>query len=346
MPDLEPPFAYGDCPSNAFCSKYVQTSVNKSRRPVNSVVWTPDGRRLLTGTHSGEFTLWNGLQFNFETILQAHAKSIRCMKWSGNGAWMLSADDEGIIKYWQTTMNNVREFQGHSDPVRGVDFAPNDGKFVSCADDKLIKIWDFVTCTEEQKLIGHGWDVKSVSWHPHKSLVLSGGKDNMVMLWDVKSGNAVCKLNGHKNTVSTVSWNPHHGINFLTTSRDQLVKVWDIRTMSEVHSFRGHNTEVTCAEWHPEFESMFATGDFEGNVKFWVVGYDTYQGEILGAHESGIWDMAWHPLGNVLVTGSNDQTTKFWARNRPGDEMRDKYNVLMLPSGARNEAVRNLLEAC
>ena len=34
-------------------------------------VWTPEGRRCLTGTQSGEFTLWNGSQFNFETILQA-----------------------------------------------------------------------------------------------------------------------------------------------------------------------------------------------------------------------------------------------------------------------------------
>jgi hypothetical protein len=32
--------------------------------------WTPDGRRLITGASSGEFTLWNGLTFNFETILQ------------------------------------------------------------------------------------------------------------------------------------------------------------------------------------------------------------------------------------------------------------------------------------
>ncbi|KAK7829633.1 hypothetical protein U0070_013319, partial [Myodes glareolus] len=32
--------------------------------------WTPEGRRLVTGASSGEFTLWNGLTFNFETILQ------------------------------------------------------------------------------------------------------------------------------------------------------------------------------------------------------------------------------------------------------------------------------------
>jgi len=41
------------------------------RHPVNVVKWTPEGRRLLTGSTSGEFTLWNGTAFNFETIMQA-----------------------------------------------------------------------------------------------------------------------------------------------------------------------------------------------------------------------------------------------------------------------------------
>lgn len=37
--------------------------------------WTPDARRVLTGSTSGEFTLWNGLTFNFETILQVRSMS-------------------------------------------------------------------------------------------------------------------------------------------------------------------------------------------------------------------------------------------------------------------------------
>lgn len=32
--------------------------------------WVPDGRRLITGAFSGEFTLWNGINFSFESILQ------------------------------------------------------------------------------------------------------------------------------------------------------------------------------------------------------------------------------------------------------------------------------------
>jgi polyadenylation factor subunit 2 len=66
----------------------------------------------MTGSSSGEFTLWNGLTFNFETILQAHDRAVRAMEWSRNDTWMLSADDAGVVKYWQSNMNNLKEIQG------------------------------------------------------------------------------------------------------------------------------------------------------------------------------------------------------------------------------------------
>jgi hypothetical protein len=47
-----------------------KVATNKIRCPVFCLTWTPEGRRLITGASSGEFTLWNGLTFNFETILQ------------------------------------------------------------------------------------------------------------------------------------------------------------------------------------------------------------------------------------------------------------------------------------
>lgn len=37
------------------------------------------------------------------------------------------------------------------------------------------------------------------------------------------------------------------------------------------------------------------------------------------AHDSNVWALAFHPLGHLLASASNDHTTRFWARERPGD---------------------------
>jgi polyadenylation factor subunit 2 len=50
-----------------------------------------------------------------------------------------------------------------------------------------------------------------------------------------------------------------------------------------------------------------------------------------------VWCLVWHPVGHILTTGSNDHTVKFWSRNRPGDSMRDKYNLNTLPPGQEED---------
>lgn len=122
--EMMPPMSMVDNPINAVTTKFVRTSTNKMRCPIFCVAWTPEGRRLVTGASSGEFTLWNGLTFNFETILQAHDSPVRCMVWSHNDSWMVTGDHAGYVKYWQSNMNNVKMFEAHKEPLRGIRWAP------------------------------------------------------------------------------------------------------------------------------------------------------------------------------------------------------------------------------
>ncbi|ORX49143.1 WD40 repeat-like protein [Hesseltinella vesiculosa] len=334
--DLLPPAAYLEHPNNAVATKFIHTSTNKVRYPVNVVRWTPEGRRLITGSSSGEFTLWNGLTFNFETILQAHDSAVRAMNWTRNGNWMVTGDHSGIIKYWQSNMNNLKLFQAHKEAVRDLSFAPSDTRFATCSDDSLIKIWDFTTGTEERALAGHGWDVKCVDWHPQKALLASGSKDNLIKLWDPRSTKAITTLHGHKNTILALEWN-QNGNWMLSAGRDQMIKVFDIRAMKEVHVLRGQK-EVCSARWHPQHERLFATGGSEGALLYWLTGEDEPVGKQETAHDSNIWSMDWHPVGHILVTGSNDHTTRFWTRPRPGETTSDKFESGMQQEHSQEDA--------
>ncbi|XP_046687865.1 LOW QUALITY PROTEIN: pre-mRNA 3' end processing protein WDR33-like [Homalodisca vitripennis] len=231
-------------------------------------------------------------------------------------------------------MNNVKMFLAHKEAIRGISFSPSDSKFATCSDDGTIKIWDFQRCQEERTLRGHGADVKCVHWHPQKGLVISGSKDNQqpVKLWDPKTGQSLATLHAHKSTVMDVKWN-NNGNWLVTASRDHLLKLFDVRNLSsEVQTFRGHKKESSSVAWHPYHEGLFCSGGSDGAILFWHVGADKEVGAIEQAHDSIVWTLAWHPLGHILCSGSNDHSSKFWTRNRPGDLMRDKYNLNTLPA--------------
>ncbi|KAK9368733.1 WD40-repeat-containing domain protein [Lipomyces kononenkoae] len=359
--DLFPPSAYCDNPISSTTVKFVHSSVNKVRHPVNLVRWTPEGRRLLGASSSGEFTLWNGMSFNFETIMQAHDQAIRAGEWSHNDDWFLSGDQEGIVKYWQPNMNNVKVLAAHREAVRDLSFSPTDAKFVTASDDSTLKIWNFNEGQEERTLSGHGWDVKCVHWHPTKGVIVSGSKDNLVKLWDPRTGKCLTTLHGHKNTITRAQFQPTRGDLLATSARDQTARIFDIRMMRDIAVLRGPSCDITTLTWHPIHPSLLVTGDFNGAIHFYLL--DTYQAgagaslssaggpggslssqtasvaptaqsfepvqSVPYAHESAIWSMEFHPMGHILCTGSNDKFTRFWCRARPGDSaaFKDGYHL-------------------
>ncbi|KAF7306482.1 WD-REPEATS-REGION domain-containing protein [Mycena indigotica] len=326
--DLYPPKAYRDNASTSLCTKFIHTSTNKIRCPVNVVTWTPEGRRVLTGSTSGEFTLWNGLTFNFETILQAHDTAICTLTFTHSGQYLASADKAGTIKYFEPNMNNLAAWQGSNgrEAIRGLSFSPDDRRFATASDDSSVRIWSFQERKVESVLTGHGWDVKCVEWHPTKGLLVSGSKDNDIKFWDPRSGTVLSTLHHHKNTIQALSWSPNGDL-VASASRDQTVRVFDIRAMKEFRIFKGHKKEVCSVTWHP-VHPILVSGGSEGAILHWDLGTPEPgfgqpaappRASLDQAHDSNVWSLQFHPLGHLLASASNDHTTRFWSRERPGD---------------------------
>ena len=353
--DMLPPAARRAKPADSIPAKHLHSSLNKVRHPVNVVRWTPEGRRLLAGSTSGEFTLWNGTGFNFETIMQAHDTAVRAVVYSHNDEWLLSSDQEGVVKYWQTNFNNVKEIKAHDGPVRDLAFAPTDSKFVTASDDNTMKIYDFASSAEQSILTDHQWDVKSVDWHPTKGLLVSGSKDHAVKLWDPRTGRCLSTLHGHKNTVAMTRFEPTNGVLLASCARDPTARVFDLRMMRDVFLLKGHDKEISSLVWHPIHSSLLTTAGGDGAMLHYLLDeqnapqdtaatmspYDSQNPseapaqtlypahKVPYAHEYAIWSMDWHPLGHILASGSNDKIARFWTRPRPGDNsyMSDRYHL-------------------
>ena len=267
----------------------------------------------------------------------------------------MSADQDGIVKYWQPTFNNVKAIQAHSDPIRDLAFSPNDSKFVTACDDATLRIFDFAGGVEESTLTGHGWDAKSVDWHPTKGLLVSGSKDHQVKLWDPRTGRCLTTLHGHKNTISRTKFEPNKGQLLATCARDQTARIFDLRMMRDICLLRGNEKDISTLTWHPIHPSLLSTGGADGSILHYLLDepntpsgqatsippYDSVDPssapaqtiypahKIQHAHEYAVWSIDWHPLGHILASGSNDRVTRFWTRARPGETacFNDRYHV-------------------
>lgn len=326
-PQLLPPQCYVDNDKSSITNTLVKTVSNKVQCSVICVAWTPHGRRLISGSTNGKLTLWNGLTFNFESVIAAHDSPIRSMVYSHNGKWVITGEHNGFIKYWQPNMLNIAMLKAHNEPIRGISFCPSDEKFASCSDDGTIVIWDFLTKNDENHIISNG--VNCIDWHPFKGVLISGGKDIQypITLWDPKTGKSALTLHGTSKIID-IKWNAN-GNWVLSASQDNLLKLYDIRKFSyEVQTFSGHKKEVSSIAWHPFHENLFCSGDSNGDILFWNEGNDNYIASIRQAHNSIIWALAWNPIGQVLCSGSNNSTCKFWTRKKPGYDITPKHHSI------------------
>ncbi|EXJ89130.1 hypothetical protein A1O3_02194 [Capronia epimyces CBS 606.96] len=354
--DMLPPPARRDAPAESIPVRHLHTSLGKSKKPVTIVRWMPEGRRLLAGVHNGEFMLWNGMSFNFETVTAMGSSSLRAAEWSNRKDWLVAANDEGTVYYLQPTLNNPHQFKGHDAPIRDIAFAPSDTKFVTASDDNTLKIWDFTSSTNESTFKEHGWDVKACDWHPTKGLVVSGSKDHSVRLWDPRTTRNLTTLHGHKNAITATVFSRLRDQLLATAGRDGQIRIFDLRLMRDVAILRGHEKGVTTVSWHPIHPSLISSGGDDGSLNSYLLTEPNTPPSISSttaspyassdprsapaqsiypahrmphAHDSSIWSLDWHPLGHILASGSNDHYTRFWSRAQPGQTtcFKDQFHL-------------------
>jgi len=85
---------------------------------------------------------------------------------------------------------------------------------------------------------------------------------------------------------------------------------------------------LAAVAWHPHHDDVLVSGGSEGSILHWSLP-DAHPKETLEfAHDSNVWSLAYHPLGHLLVSASNDHTTRFWSRGRPGTRSKgDRFHL-------------------
>eukprot|EP00955_Chlamydomonas_euryale_P050966 354726-Chlamydomonas_euryale.AAC.6 len=137
---LLPPAAYASRPASSVPSKIAHATWGHARSAVNAAAWTPDGRRLVLGSGSGEFSLLNASNLTFESVMRTHTAAVRCITYTHNQQFVVSTDDAGFANIFQPNFELMVALQAHREAVRSVSFSPTDLKFATGSDDSKIHV--------------------------------------------------------------------------------------------------------------------------------------------------------------------------------------------------------------
>ena len=195
---------------------------------VSAVAFSPDGKRVLTGSDDNTARLWDAATGNPVATLAGHKARVSAVAFSPDGKRVLTGSSDNTARLWDAaTGNAVATLAGHTGSVSAVAFSPDGKRVLTGSGDTTARLWDAATGNAVATLAGHTGSVSAVAFSPDGKRVLTGSDDNTARLWDAATGNPVATLAGHTGSVSAVAFSPD-GKRVLTGSSDTTARLWDI----------------------------------------------------------------------------------------------------------------------
>ena len=260
---------------------------------VTAVAWSPDSRRVATGSDDG-VRVWDAV--TGENVLSLeHGHKVWSVAWLPDGSRIATGSD-GVRVWDAVTGENVLSLK-HDYRLGLVVWSPDGSRIATSSTFDDVQVWDAVTgeVTGENVLsLKHSRLVKLVVWLSDGSRIATGSDG--VRVWDAVTGENVLSLE-HDRLVKLVAWSPDS--RRIATGSDDGVWVWDAVTGENVLSLE-HDRLVKLVAWSPDSRRI-ATGSDDG-ARVW----DAVTGESLfSLKRSRLVDsVVWSPDGSRIATGS------------------------------------------
>ena len=283
---------------------------------VSSVAFSPDGKRIVTGSNDRTARLWDAATGQEILALKGHTLWITSVAFSPDGKRIVTgAGDysqpgkmQGEAKVWDAaTGQELLSLRGHADCVWAVRFSPDGQHIVTASDDQTARVWDAATGQEIFTFRGHAGGVRSVAFSPDGQRIITGSVDETAKVWDAATGQELLVLK-NISVVWSVAFSPN-GQRIATGNADNTAKVWDAVTGEELLVLK-HASVVSSVAFSPDGKRIL-TGSWDRTAKVW----DIATGEeifVLKGHASNLRSVAFSPDGKRIATGSADNTAKVW----------------------------------
>ncbi len=282
---------------------------------INAVAFSPDGRRMLTGSDDGLARLWDVDTAQILRVFRGHTGSVRSVAFSPDGKFVLTGSADTTAMLWKIdTGRPVQVFAGHTDWVRSVAFSPDGKSVLTGSDDNTAQLWDANNGDIKQIFKGHTDSVTSVTFSPDGRYILTGSGDKTAQLWDVSSGLSLRTFRGHTSSIYGVAFSPD-GRYVLAGGYDGTARLWDSASTDLLRLYDVGRSVLSVA-FSPDGKSVL-TGSGGGAVQLWDVNTAQSQ-QIFQGHNSDVNSVAFSPDGRYILTGSSDYTARLWDASAAG----------------------------
>ncbi|EJF64990.1 WD40 repeat-like protein, partial [Dichomitus squalens LYAD-421 SS1] len=307
---------------------HAHTVLSRHTDSVSSVAYSPDGRRIVSGSHDTMVRIWDAE--TGEAILeQSCGSSVRRLALSPDGRHIATALHDSTVRIWDSTTGEAvcAPLRSHEGSVECIAYSPDGHCIVSGDCNGRVCIWSTETFGMVHKLAphGHATFVRCVAFSPTGRYIAFSYYGVTVGLWDTTTQCMVGKrrmvddrIGGHNHVITSVFFMPD-GLRIVFGSYDSKIQIWDFKTRQMLKMITHHLLDhISALSLSPDGRRI-VSGCEDGSVLLWdSETYENVGGPFVVGHTDIVTTLSFSPDGRHVVSGSDDTTIRIWSAAESG----------------------------
>lgn len=225
--------------------------VKGHERALTMIKYNKDGDLLFTVSKDHFPSVWYADNGEHIGTYHGHTGAVWCLAVNESSTLLLTGSADNSARLWDVQTGAELMVFKHKAPVRAVNFALGDGKFLTALDNIMgnkptISIFeltpnvrqtsDGMSDTPILQFIGHDGKINRALWGPVNKTIITCSDDSTIRVWDSSSGEQLQKVAAHRDKVVDIqyAWD----FTFLiSASKDGTAKLFDAETLDILKTY-------------------------------------------------------------------------------------------------------------